>query len=180
MLTYNGPAGGADASGVPPVLQFRSGGGVYRSAPCLAGPAGLAAVHVDALPPEAPGATVAIAVRAYGDAGQEVAKLRGLITGWNGAGRTGTGQLRIDAYPAGAGIPDTGGSVFTARHTTFVVSDITAGISDTTSQISDTTDAISDITSEISDTTEEISDITGGIPDGSGEISDTTAGGDRA
>jgi protein-L-isoaspartate(D-aspartate) O-methyltransferase len=132
VLTYNGPAEGADASGVPPVLQFTLRGGVHRSAPCLAGPAGLAAIHLPALPPEALDATVELAIRGYGDAAQEMARLRELIAGWDRAGRAGADHLRIDAYPAGTEVPDTGGSVFAARHTTFVVSDTTDGVSDTT------------------------------------------------
>jgi protein-L-isoaspartate(D-aspartate) O-methyltransferase len=125
-LSYTGPAAGADASGVPPVLDFPHRGTVQRSSPCLLGRAGLAVLDL-AGPVAAAGdcgldAPLELAVRGYGQAGPETARLRELVTAWDAAGRPGAGRLRIDAYPAGVSPPGTGGSVHPALHTTFVVS----------------------------------------------------------
>jgi protein-L-isoaspartate(D-aspartate) O-methyltransferase len=131
-LSYHGPAEGADESGVPPVLEFTFRGGVSRSAPCLLGPAGLAIVDVAAAPRAAgepagpaaavPGAAVALAVRGYGEAERETARLRELIAAWDAEGRPSARRLRIDAYPAGPLPPDVPGTAYAARHTTFAVS----------------------------------------------------------
>jgi protein-L-isoaspartate(D-aspartate) O-methyltransferase len=126
-LSYTGPAEGADASGVPAVLDFRDGGGgAQRSSPGLLGRAGFAVLDLAGPAATAcervPDTTLELAVRGYGQAGQETARLRELITAWDAAGRPGAGRLRIDAYPAGISPPRTGGSVYPAVHTTFVVS----------------------------------------------------------
>jgi protein-L-isoaspartate(D-aspartate) O-methyltransferase len=125
-LSYIGPAEGAAASGVPAVLDFRQGGGAQRSSPGLLGRAGFAvldlAAPVAAACDRGPDTTLELAVRGYGQAGQETARLRELIAAWDAAGRLGAGRLRIDAYPAGISPPRTGGSVYRALHTTFVVS----------------------------------------------------------
>jgi protein-L-isoaspartate(D-aspartate) O-methyltransferase len=125
-LSYIGPAEGADASGVPAVLDFQHRGGAQRSSPGLLGRAGLAVLDV-ARPVAAPGergldTTLELAVRGYGQAGPETARLRELAAAWDVAGRPGAARLRIDAYPAGISAPGTGGSVYPALHTTFVVS----------------------------------------------------------
>ena len=125
-LTYIGPAEGADASGVPPVLDFPHRGGAQRSSPGLLGRAGFAVLDL-----AGPGGTAGeagprppleLAVRGYGQAGPEAARLGELIASWDAAGRPGADRLRIDAYPAGVSRPAAGGSVHPARHTTFVVS----------------------------------------------------------
>jgi hypothetical protein len=126
-LSYTGPAEGADASGVPAVLDFRDGGGgAQRSSPGLLGRAGFAVLDLAGPAATAcergPDTTLELAVRGYGQAGQERARLRELIAAWDAAGRPGAGRLRIDAYPAGISPPRTGGSVYPALHTTFVVS----------------------------------------------------------
>ena len=145
-LSYIGPAEGADASGVPPVIDFLHHGDVQRSSPGLLGRAGFAVLDL-AGPVAAPGepgpgepgpgepgpgepgldTALGLAVRGYGQAGQETARLRELVTAWDRAGRPGAGRLRIDAYPSGTSPPGTsppgtGGSVYPALHTTFVVS----------------------------------------------------------
>jgi protein-L-isoaspartate(D-aspartate) O-methyltransferase len=128
-LSYNGPAEGAEASGVPPVVTFTFRGGVQRSTPCLLGPAGLAIVDLASPPPAAPDTTVALAIRGYGEARDETARLRELVSAWDGAGRPAAHRLHIDAYPAGSPLPAPpgNGNVYAARHTTFVVSGTTAG-----------------------------------------------------
>jgi len=131
-LRYTGPAEGADTSGVPPVLDLRHRDGAQRSSPGLLGRAGFAVLDLagavatvgeqglDATP--GLDTTPGLAVRGYGQAGQEEARLRELIAAWDAAGRPGAGRLRIDAYPAGTSPPGTGGSVHPAAHMTFVVS----------------------------------------------------------
>jgi len=125
-LSYIGPPEGADASGVPPVLEFRHRDSVQRASPCLLGRAGFAVL--DAAGPVAtagePGrrTMLELAVRGYGQAEQETARLGELVTAWDAAGRPGTDRLRIDAYPAGSSPPPAEGSLHRARHTTFVVS----------------------------------------------------------
>ena len=125
-LIYIGPAAGADASGVPPVLDFSHRGDAQRSSPCLLGRAGLAVLDLAGPVATAcdPGlrTTLELAVRGYGQAGPETARLSELVAAWDAAGRPGAGRLRIEAYPAGVSVPGTGGSVHPAQHTTFVVS----------------------------------------------------------
>jgi protein-L-isoaspartate(D-aspartate) O-methyltransferase len=126
LLVYIGPLEGADASGVPPVLDFLHCGGVQRSSPCLLGRAGFAVLDLagPAAPAGEPGleAAFGLAVRGYGQAGQETTGLRELVAAWDTAGRPGVGRLRVDAYPAGISRPGTGASVYPALHATFVVS----------------------------------------------------------
>jgi protein-L-isoaspartate(D-aspartate) O-methyltransferase len=123
---YIGPPEAAEASGIPPVLDFPIRGMAQRSSPCLLGPAGFAALEL-AAPPSAAGestpeSVLELAVRAYGEAGEEALRLARLVTAWDAAGRPGTTRLRIEAYPSGVSVPDGEGSVHAARHTTFVVS----------------------------------------------------------
>ena len=123
-VSYAGPPEAADASGVPPVLDFPLRDMAQRSSPCLLGPAGFAVLDL-AAPPTAVGDSVLqmleLAVRPYGEAGQESLRLGQLVTAWDAAGRPVTDRLRIDAYPSGSSVPDSGGSVHVARHTSFVV-----------------------------------------------------------
>lgn len=131
-LTYVGSAEGADASGVPPVLDLAYPAGVQRFSPCILGRAGFAALDVagPAAPAgdSGPRAKIDLAVRSYGDAGQEAARLAELVGDWNAAGRPGSDRIRIDAYPAGISVPGyppmpgTASGVFSALHATFVVS----------------------------------------------------------
>jgi protein-L-isoaspartate(D-aspartate) O-methyltransferase len=126
-LTYIGPPEGADASGVPQVLNFPLRGGTQRSSPCILGPAGFAVLDV-AGPVATAGdsglrTALELAVRGYGEAAQETIRLTELVTAWDAAGRPGADRLRIDAYPSGISLPDTGRSVVhNALHATFVVS----------------------------------------------------------
>jgi protein-L-isoaspartate(D-aspartate) O-methyltransferase len=151
-LIYNGPPDAAEASGVPAVVDFTVRGVTRRAAPCLPGPAGLAVLDFRGLDVHGPvagdpfvtsgdpdhGRMLRLTVRGYGEARQQTARLQELIMAWDAAGRPGTDQLRIDAYPSGIGqagvggsvSPDTGsivppgagGIVHAARHTTFVIS----------------------------------------------------------
>ena len=125
-LMYSGPVAGADASGVPQVLEHPLGGQVQRSSPCLLGATGFAifdAVRRGALVAGAGLRTeLDLAVRACGSADDEARRLGELVKAWDAASRPGADRLRIDAYPAGVAVPDNEGSVHRARHTTFVVS----------------------------------------------------------
>jgi protein-L-isoaspartate(D-aspartate) O-methyltransferase len=125
-IMYSGPAAGADASGVPDVLEFAAGGNVQRSSPCLLGATGFAILDVirrGAAAGRAGSRTeLDLAVRACGTADDEARRLAELIGAWDAANRPGADRLRIDAYPAGMAVPDAEGSVHRARHTTFVVS----------------------------------------------------------
>jgi len=125
-LMYSGPVAGADASGVPQVLEHPLGGQVQRSSPCLLGATGFAildAVRRGALVAGAGLRTeLDLAVRTCGSADEEARRLGELVKAWDAAIRPGADRLRIDAYPAGAAVPDNEGSVHRARHTTFVVS----------------------------------------------------------
>jgi protein-L-isoaspartate(D-aspartate) O-methyltransferase len=124
-LIYIGSPEGAGASGVPPVLEFRHRGGAQRTGPCLLGRAGFAALDVAGSAAAGdPGlrAMLELAVRGYGQAEQETARLGELVTAWDAAGRPGASRLRIDAHPAGFLLPPTEGGVHRARHATFVVS----------------------------------------------------------
>lgn len=128
LLTYIGPSADADASGIPAVLEFPVRGDVHRSSPCLLGPAGFAII--DLARPAAPADTgdcgldpaLALAVRTHGAAEREAARLTELLRGWDAAGRPAAESLRIDAYPSGAPVPENGGVVCAAAHTTFVIS----------------------------------------------------------
>ena len=140
-LTYGGPPDGAEASGVPAVIDFTVRGVTRRASPCLPGPAGLAVLDFsgphfsgsDLGAPDHgdPGVTSGdparrrmpqLTVRGYGEARQPQARLRALIVAWDAAGRPGPDQLRIDAYPSGVPYPGSGGVVHVTPHATFVVS----------------------------------------------------------
>jgi protein-L-isoaspartate(D-aspartate) O-methyltransferase len=105
LLSYAGSGTGADASGVPAVFEFARHGLTGRASPCLLGPAGFAALDLaaPAVAAEGPGRhrTLELAVRGYGQAAQQAAKLAGLMTAWDAAGRPGIDRLHIDAYPSG-------------------------------------------------------------------------------
>ena len=139
-LTYGGPPDGAEASGVPAVIDFTVRGVTRRASPCLPGPAGLAVLdfsgpHFSGSDLGAPdhgdlGVTSGdparrrmpqLTVRGYGEARQPQARLRALIVAWDAAGRPGPDQLRIDAYPSGVPYPGSGGVVHVTPHATFVV-----------------------------------------------------------
>jgi protein-L-isoaspartate(D-aspartate) O-methyltransferase len=127
MLSYTGLAKAADASGVPPVIEFPIGSGaVQRSSPCLLGQAGLAVLDLTGPPAAAcqagRHAILSLAVACYGQASQDANRLGELAAAWDAAGRPGADRLRIAAYPAGLVPPDTEGSVHVAPHTAFVVS----------------------------------------------------------
>jgi protein-L-isoaspartate(D-aspartate) O-methyltransferase len=140
-LTYGGPPDGAEASGVPAVIDFTVRGVTRRASPCLPGPAGLAVLdfsgpHFSGSDLGAPdhgdlGVTSGdparrrmpqLTVRGYGEARQPQARLRALIVAWDAAGRPGPDQLRIDAYPSGVPYPGSGGVVHVTPHATFVIS----------------------------------------------------------
>lgn len=125
-LTYIGAPQGADASGVLPVLDSQHAGRVWRSSPCILGPAGFAALDLAA--PVTPAGdsglhtVLDLAVHSYGDAQQQAIRLGELVTAWDAASRPGADRLRIDAYPTGSVPTGIEGSVHAALHTTFVVS----------------------------------------------------------
>jgi protein-L-isoaspartate(D-aspartate) O-methyltransferase len=140
LLSFTGSGPGADASGVPAVFEFTRRGLAGRASPCLLGPAGFAALDLagPAVAAEGPvrHRTLELAVRGYGEAGQHAARLAGLVTAWDAAGRPGLDRLHIDAYPsaisppAGAGLhpatnttrdPATNTALHRATHTTFAV-----------------------------------------------------------
>jgi protein-L-isoaspartate(D-aspartate) O-methyltransferase len=128
LLSYAGSGPGADASGVPVVFEFARHGLTGRASPCLLGPAGFAALDLagPAVAAEGPGRhrTLELAVRGYGQAAQQAARLAGLITAWDAAGRPGIDRLHIDAYPSGtspsadAGPPSADAGPPTAANTT--------------------------------------------------------------
>ena len=60
-----------------------------------------------------------LAVREYGEAARQTARLTELAIAWDAAGRPGVDRLQIDAYPAATSPP--GSNLFRARHTTFAV-----------------------------------------------------------
>jgi protein-L-isoaspartate(D-aspartate) O-methyltransferase len=129
LLGYTGSAQGADASGVPAVFDVARRDMVGRASPCLLGQAGFAALDlagpaVAAGPAAAEGPvphrTLELAVREYGAAGQQAARLAALATAWDAAGRPGIDQLRIDAYPSGVS-PPVGTDLVRAAHTAFAV-----------------------------------------------------------
>jgi len=125
-LLYIGPEDGARVSGVPPVVEIATGGNVQLSSPCLIGAAGFAVLDVVRRGPATGGSglvtTLELAVRTCGSADDEATRLARLVKAWDAAKRPSADRLRIDAYPSGAAVPETGGSVHAARHMTFVVS----------------------------------------------------------
>jgi protein-L-isoaspartate(D-aspartate) O-methyltransferase len=131
LLSYVGPPQAADASGVPAVNGFTSGGVTRRYSPCILGPAGFAVLDL-AGPAGAvggfdPGRTLELAVGVCGEAEQQAVRLGELVTAWDAAGRPGIDRLRIDAYPSGAALPDIEATVHPAQYATFVVSRYKAG-----------------------------------------------------
>jgi protein-L-isoaspartate(D-aspartate) O-methyltransferase len=125
LLTYIGTEEDAEASGVPPVIDFVVRGGIQRSSPCLLGPRGFAVLDLAAPPVPASEAglqtVLDLAVVTCGSADREAMTLIELVAAWDAAGRPGADLLRIDAYPDGASPPETEGVVVPARHATFVV-----------------------------------------------------------
>jgi protein-L-isoaspartate(D-aspartate) O-methyltransferase len=128
LLSYAGSEPGADASGVPAVFEFAPHGLSGRASPCLLGPAGFAALDLagPAVAAEGPvrHRTLELAVRGYGEAAEQAARLAGLATAWDAAGRPGIDRLHIDAYPSGTAPPadaDPHTTLHRATHTTFAV-----------------------------------------------------------
>jgi protein-L-isoaspartate(D-aspartate) O-methyltransferase len=132
LLSYAGSKEGAQTSGVPAVFPFTRHGLTGQASPCILGPAGFAALDLagPAATAEGPARqrTLELAVRGYGEAGQQAARLAGLVTAWDAAGRPGLDRLHIDAYPSGvsppAGTdphPATPTTLHHATHTTFAV-----------------------------------------------------------
>jgi protein-L-isoaspartate(D-aspartate) O-methyltransferase len=128
VVSYSGTPEGAGASGVPAITEFTRHGAVWRSALCLLGPAGFAALD-SAGPPATgdgsgtgPGRMLELRVCVYGSAEAEATRLSELVRAWDAEGRPGAERLRIDAYPAGVLPPDVVGIVHAAPHTTFVIS----------------------------------------------------------
>jgi protein-L-isoaspartate(D-aspartate) O-methyltransferase len=138
-LAYSGPPDAATASMVPAMIDFTLRGVTRRASPCLPGPAGLAVLDISGPGAAAPdisdpdagaaggsdlaaGQLLPLAVRGYGEAGPQVARLQELIVAWDAAGRPGISRLRVDAYPAGLVPPDPGGLVHVTPHATFVIS----------------------------------------------------------
>jgi protein-L-isoaspartate(D-aspartate) O-methyltransferase len=124
LLSYAGTKPGAEASGVPAVFEFARHGLSGQASPCLLGPAGFAALDL-AGPAVAAGdpvrhRTLELAVRGYGEAGQQAARLADLVMAWDAAGRPGIDRLHIDAYPSGSS-PPTDAGLHRATHTTFAV-----------------------------------------------------------
>jgi protein-L-isoaspartate(D-aspartate) O-methyltransferase len=122
LLSYTGSSEGADASGVPAILDVTHRGLLRRASPCLVGPGGFAALDraAPAAAVEGPSwrRTFELAVRGYGEAGRQTAKLTELAIAWDAAGRPGVDRLQIDAYPSSVGSPP-GANLFRATHTTF-------------------------------------------------------------
>jgi protein-L-isoaspartate(D-aspartate) O-methyltransferase len=128
LLSYTGSREAAEASGVPAVFEFTRHGVAGRASPCILGPAGFAALDLAGLAGPAVAAqspvrhrTLDLAVRGYGEAGPQVARLSELVMAWDAAGRPGIDRLRIDAYPPGFP-PPAGAEPLRAAHATFVVS----------------------------------------------------------
>jgi protein-L-isoaspartate(D-aspartate) O-methyltransferase len=114
--------------GVPAVFEFAPHGLSGRASPCLLGPAGFAALDLagPAVAAEGPvrHRTLELAVRGYGEAAEQAARLAGLATAWDAAGRPGIDRLHIDAYPSGTAPPadaDPHTTLHRATHTTFAV-----------------------------------------------------------
>lgn len=122
-LTYLRPPEHAGASGLPPGLGFPLRGASLRSAPCILGPAGFAALG-PAIPPDgdiALDTVCELALRSYGEARQQRERLGELVAAWDAANRPRASDLRIHAYPAGAAPPAADAMVQRAPHTTFLV-----------------------------------------------------------
>jgi protein-L-isoaspartate(D-aspartate) O-methyltransferase len=121
LLSYTGAGPGAEASGVPAVFDFTPRGLTGRASPCLLGPAGFAALDLagPATADEGPvrHRTLELAVRGYGQAGQQAVRLADLVTAWDAAGRPGIDRLHIDAYPSGSS-PPAGADPHPTTHTT--------------------------------------------------------------
>jgi protein-L-isoaspartate(D-aspartate) O-methyltransferase len=121
MLSYTGSEPAAEASGVPPVFHSTHRGLTGRASPCILGPAGFAALDLAGPAAAAEGPvrhrTLELAVRGYGEAAQQAARLAELVAGWDAAGRPGIDRLHIDAYPSGTS-PPAGTDLHTATHTT--------------------------------------------------------------
>jgi hypothetical protein len=128
LLSYAGTKEGAETSGVPAVFPFTRHGLTGQASLCLLGPAGFAALDLagPAVAAEGPvrHRTLELAVRGYGEAGQQAARLAGLVTAWDVADRPGIGRLHIDAYPSGISPPadaDPHVALHRVTHTTFAV-----------------------------------------------------------
>jgi protein-L-isoaspartate(D-aspartate) O-methyltransferase len=132
LLSYAGTKEGAETSGVPAVFPFARRGLTGQASPCLLGPAGFAVLDLAAPAVAVEGPvrhrTLELAVRGYGQAGQQAARLAGLAAAWDEAGRPGIDRLRIEAYPSGSSPPAgtdphpaTGTMLHRATHTTFAV-----------------------------------------------------------
>jgi len=109
LLSYAGTKPGADASGVPALFEFARHGLTGQASPCLLGPGGFAVLDLAAPAVAVEGPvryrTLELAVGGYGEAGQQAARLAGLVTAWDAAGRPGIDRLHIDAYPSGSSPP---------------------------------------------------------------------------
>jgi protein-L-isoaspartate(D-aspartate) O-methyltransferase len=125
LLSYTGSPEGAGASGLPALLDVTRRGVLRRAIPCLLGPGGFAALDraVPASGGESPSWRRAfeLAVRQYGEAGPQAARLTELAVAWEAAGRPGADRLQIDAYPSGPICPPAGATLVRTAHTTFAV-----------------------------------------------------------
>jgi protein-L-isoaspartate(D-aspartate) O-methyltransferase len=125
LLSYAGSGEDAGASSVPAILDVTRRGVVRRASPCMLGAAGFAALDTagPAVPADGPSwhRTLELAVREYGAAGPQAARLTELATAWDAAGRPGVDRLRIDAYPSGIVSPPAGTDLVCAAHTAFAV-----------------------------------------------------------
>jgi protein-L-isoaspartate(D-aspartate) O-methyltransferase len=127
LLSYagSGSGPGADASGVPAVFPFTRRGLTGQASPCLLGPAGFAILDLAAPAVAVEGPvrhrTLELAVRGYGEAGPQAARLAGLVAAWDTAGRPGIDRVNIDAYPSGSSPPAAHTTLHRATHTTFAV-----------------------------------------------------------
>ena len=122
LLSYTGTKPGAEASGVPAVFPFARHGLTGQASPCLPGPAGFAVLDRAGPAAAAEGPvrnrTLELAVRGYGEAGQQAARLADLVTAWDAAGRPGIDRLHIDAYPSGTSPSAASTTPQPAAHTT--------------------------------------------------------------
>jgi protein-L-isoaspartate(D-aspartate) O-methyltransferase len=121
LLSYTGSESGAAASGVPAVFPFTRHGLTGRASPCILGLPGFAALDLAGPAATAEGPvrhrTLELAVRGYGEAGRQAARLADLVTAWDAAGRPGIDRLHIDAYPSGIS-PPAGTGLHLATNTT--------------------------------------------------------------
>ena len=122
LLSYAGSGPDADASGVPAVFELTRRGLAGRASPCILGPAGFAALDLagPAVAAEGPvrHRTLELAVREYGQARRQAARLADLVTTWDAAGRPGIDRLHIDAYPSGTSPSAASTTPQPAAHTT--------------------------------------------------------------